>query len=434
MKTASKRLLSLALVLCMILSFSGAAFAEDEAKKPVYTVLGDSNAVACGLDSYYTDPDRDWYAHEGSYAQIVGDALCAETIQDAHVGWRTVEFLRCVNYALDRDYTADEYSDMFLNGLGVYKGRDESMGYKIVEDIQKSDYISIQFGGNDIFNYAFCLDMSDFYALIAKAEAYTDLSGIETLDDLYAVLYSIPELVDDVNAFIQKLLKDVKTGTESYMNNIPQVISLIRELNPTAKIYLIGVNNCMPISATVGESSINLTGSIDVYVAMINSYLEYFCSERGEYTYIDSTNAEVVGFVDSVSLDSGFMKKIHFTANGHQYVANQILTAISGDYPVVTTTVTGTYSAIAKRTVLKWDAVNGAIAYKVYRADSENGKYRLIGTSLNTTYYQSLINVKSGTVYYYKVLPVLKSTALATADYSAPVAICAKAGFKTLTR
>ena len=119
MKTASKRLLSLALVLCMLLSFSVAAFAEGDAEKSVYTVLGDSNSVGCGLYSYYHDGFRENMVHEGSYAQIVGDALCADINCDGHCGWRTVEILRCLNYALGRDYTPDEYSDMFITCIGL---------------------------------------------------------------------------------------------------------------------------------------------------------------------------------------------------------------------------------------------------------------------------------------------------------------------------
>lgn len=50
---------------------------------------------------------------------------------------------------------------------------------------------------------------------------------------------------------------------------------------------------------------------------------------------------------------------------------------------------------------LTWDAVKGAVSYKVYRATSKDGTYKLMKTTLTTSYTNT--SAVAGTKYYYKV-------------------------------
>ena len=61
-------------------------------------------------------------------------------------------------------------------------------------------------------------------------------------------------------------------------------------------------------------------------------------------------------------------------------------------------------SATSGKPMLTWDAVDGATSYKVYRATSQNGPYRLLGSVTTTTYVNT--GAKDGVTYYYKVTAV----------------------------
>lgn len=64
---------------------------------------------------------------------------------------------------------------------------------------------------------------------------------------------------------------------------------------------------------------------------------------------------------------------------------------------------------------LTWDAIDGAISYKIYRSTSKNGTYSLIKTTTSTSYTNT--GAKSGTTYYYKVIAVHSKSA-ANSAYS----------------
>ena len=64
---------------------------------------------------------------------------------------------------------------------------------------------------------------------------------------------------------------------------------------------------------------------------------------------------------------------------------------------------------------LTWTEVEGAISYKVYRATSKNGTYKLMKTTTATSYTNT--SVEDGTTYYYKVMAVSTNSA-ANSAYS----------------
>ena len=70
-----------------------------------------------------------------------------------------------------------------------------------------------------------------------------------------------------------------------------------------------------------------------------------------------------------------------------------------------------TDSNVAKtgKVKLTWNAVEGAVSYKVYRAASKDGEYKLMKTTENTTYTNT--NADAGVTYYYKVVAVAEKSA-----------------------
>ena len=70
-----------------------------------------------------------------------------------------------------------------------------------------------------------------------------------------------------------------------------------------------------------------------------------------------------------------------------------------------------------------WNKVNGAASYKVYRATSKNGTYKLIKTTASTSFTNT--SATAGTTYYYKVKAVCSNSA-ADSAYSTVVSVKAK--------
>ncbi len=72
---------------------------------------------------------------------------------------------------------------------------------------------------------------------------------------------------------------------------------------------------------------------------------------------------------------------------------------------------------------LTWDKIDGAVEYKVYRATSKNGSYKLMSTRTSASYTNT--SAKAGTTYYYKVKAIHEKEA-ANSPYSTIVSIKAK--------
>ncbi len=61
-------------------------------------------------------------------------------------------------------------------------------------------------------------------------------------------------------------------------------------------------------------------------------------------------------------------------------------------------------SKTKKKVIVKWKKVTGATGYRIYRATSKNGKYKLVTTVKNSKTVTKTISAKSNKKYYYKVV------------------------------
>ena len=92
------------------------------------------------------------------------------------------------------------------------------------------------------------------------------------------------------------------------------------------------------------------------------------------------------------------------------------------------------YLASTGKPYLKWSAVTGASKYEVYRAGSQNGTYKYIGSTTKTGYTDT--NASAGYAYYYKVKAISNVKSTANSSYSTVVKAtchCAKPVVKITT-
>lgn len=95
--------------------------------------------------------------------------------------------------------------------------------------------------------------------------------------------------------------------------------------------------------------------------------------------------------------------------------------------PVVSITT----NASSGKPSLKWNAVDGATKYEVYRATSKNGTYTKMYTTTSTSYTNS--SAVPGTTYYYKVKAICGKSSYGNSAYSVVKSITCDCARPTVT-
>lgn len=95
--------------------------------------------------------------------------------------------------------------------------------------------------------------------------------------------------------------------------------------------------------------------------------------------------------------------------------------------PVVSITT----NASSGKPSLKWNAVDGASKYEVYRATSKNGTYTKMYTTTSTSYTNS--SAVAGTTYYYKVKAICGKSSYGNSAYSVVKSITCDCARPTVT-
>ena len=133
-------------------------------------------------------------------------------------------------------------------------------------------------------------------------------------------------------------------------------------------------------------------------------------SSNGTYKYVGTTTA--TNYTDNKA-NAGYtyyykvkaISKVKSTANSSLSAAVAITCRCAR--PVVKTD----YWASTGKPYIKWDAVDGAGKYYIYRSGTRNGTYTLLGTTTATNYTDSKAN--AGYTYYYKVQAISSALTMA---------------------
>ena len=156
-------------------------------------------------------------------------------------------------------------------------------------------------------------------------------------------------------------------------------------------------------------------------------------TKYGTYKYIGTASKNSYSDVSASPGYTYFYKveavsKVRTSANS--VTSTVLATTCHCAKPVVRTD----YLASSGKPYLKWSAVTGASKYEVYRAGSQNGTYKYIGSTTKTGYTDT--TASAGYAYYYKVKAVSKVKTAANSAYSTAVKAtchCAKPVVKITT-
>jgi len=414
MKRNSGRALSIILALMMLFStMSFAASADDEL---IYTALGDSNASGYGMDAYLENAApahaKEGDLIEGSYVQLFSEAIGADKVNVCtHCAWRSNEFLR----ATDPSYQCAKWDNQFFEALGfVTRQAAQEISDRIAPAVKEADVITVNYGSNDLFTQAI-VKMSydyDFDAIldIDMPEEINEESLSELFMQLLSVLGAPADILHQFELYLGENLK-------SFEENMPKILDYISAENPDAEVYVLGVFNPLNLGIATDDGDVlSLITTTDILMATANSFLMKLCAQYENCTFVDVGSPECYGpsALDLDLLIAGdddvkfsALKVVHPNEKGHEYIANCLIESYNDNHaaaPVLSVTK----SKLLKKNILKWEELDGAAMYRVYRSSSADGTYSYIGSACSGVFYDG-ISLSSRT-YYYKVCAVMDYT------------------------
>lgn len=352
-KTKKSGILVFILVLSLVFTQAVPAFAAEPeettaVEKPVYNYvsLGASNANGYALYNYlgpevYERPGLAVFKEhiaidqivDGAYPQLVRDWLQEELGDDVTVklnqmaasGMRTHE----LRMLLDDTYYGDRFTEWrFFSQNKKYDGqlwfgdKNELAGLRALykEYISGADLITIDMGMNDLstypllgllspelyedaiygFSYKPKPEFNDLIYTLTPAEAKT----VNALKNSIRRIANIVVRDDDTKATLDTVNSITDTLTYalvSFIRNYDICMDLIRELNPDAKIIVMGVQNPVgELKIRLGNYTLPLGDILAVGVDAANIYLAEKSANEGDFVY---TNCGVGSHADTITSD-----------------------------------------------------------------------------------------------------------------------------------
>lgn len=304
-----KRLFAFILSVCLVVTaLPIAAFAGKPKEK--YVALGDSYSNGFGMKGYYDyfpgDPDdyNNTYGYgvsvDGTYAKLFAEENNYEYIPLCYSAMRSAE----LHYLLDENYDGDQftkrvftYDGLFKRNYNLINGTNlndseaiAAIRAQYVNAVTDADVISIALGTNDFCNYVTSRICGLLGINSSKDDDHVeDLVMDEQLKTQVASLREVlkAKLADLLNddttaAFANEVIDAYLYAFANYAINIKADFELIRELNPNAKIIIVGLPD--PENGFVinyGDTKINL-GDI---MQFINGMFDLL---QASYTYNDA--------------------------------------------------------------------------------------------------------------------------------------------------
>ena len=131
-------------------------------------------------------------------------------------------------------------------------------------------------------------------------------------------------------------------------------------------------------------------------------------SSNGTYEYVGTTTA--TNYTDNKA-NAGYTYYYKVKALAADGTDSSLSAAVAITCRCARPVVKTDYWASTGKPYIKWDAVDGAGKYYIYRSGTKNGTYTLLGTTTATNYTDSKAN--AGYTYYYKVQAISSALTMA---------------------
>ena len=397
MTKVSKKLLAIVLSLALMVSavamLFATSFAEDKdvPQYKGYTIIGDSITAGMGLkktdgwdrnlhrsnidyqiltsmvnvpDGYYGVDEIEairelaggtTYRIHGSYPDIVGKAIGIPIANDSTASYANLENSGFYNLALpgvrsieirkmlDPTFTGDQYTDEIfgiVNPQGYEKLHNDAVRY-----IQNSDVVTIACGSNDVALNCIIRALHAIYDDNIPVDIEQVMLGLVAqgrLPEAVMQLSGTAKLLGKAPLAAAAYLQGLAEGSMSFFQNWDAIISSIYNINPNAKIVALGFYNPFKTFAMTDygdENFLRVGHALDALLGMLDLQVSQLASTRNLYTYVNIWDTKVIGIMPlAPNITNDYFKyilfNVHPTAEGQQYIANQIIKALKGDTSV----------------------------------------------------------------------------------------------------
>lgn len=386
MKTKKKQTLLHALLLLCLLAASlsesligvSAEASDNKAAKNVYAAFGDSIAAGYGLPGYAAAQE----APADSYQALTADFLQTESY----------------NYAVTGD-NSDDCIQILNSG-------------EADEILADADAVTLSIGSNDLLLPFIDIVMEHF----SIGDTAPSASGEETpqeaekrkeIEEQLKNGFSLPQLTPSqiadyyrqAEALLGELADNATLHAQAagFAQKFQDILSLLTEKAPNAKIYVTNIYNPFAFLPKIGEMA-------DVYIHEIN---EAFSEDAPDYTLIDVYTPFQQQELTNVKIDLAQPNGIHLdphpSKEGHKVISNLIIAAIKQDHAPKAASIRALSSSTKQKLTLKASLPANADGYQILYAASKNGTYKRLATADKKTFQSNAKKLKSGKAYYFKL-------------------------------
>ena len=316
-----KRLLAILLTVFMVALCFVPTFAVSRQYKN-YAVLGDSIPTGYMMPGYQYAGRKKvlWPIVPNSYPTFVAKGVGAKnTYMLAHSGYRTADLRR----VLDPDFAGDYFNARRLpkqaDTYAVDQEGLEKLRKGVIKYLKKSDLITLQIGANDSFQVIVIL----FEMLRENEELMAELQAAGALDP-EVTTKALQKIAQD-NETLLRIIEMELASVQGFKNNFDAIVRRIREINPDAKIVVMGLYNPLEVTKIAGLSPAPL---IQPLIQGFNDWMQTGSAYSDEYTYVPLKNIENYMGTGQFFANPELPGDVHPTALGHRQIAEQVLAVL----------------------------------------------------------------------------------------------------------
>ena len=434
-----KKMISFVLAVVMVVSLLAVSASATDGKsdKHYITFMGDSVATGFGLNQattwsnelrtrpdgvtryYFKRPLGDSVAVPNSYISIVANALGIDTSNPTQVpfiynqtraGFRSIEALRMLDPAYDQEMMSDTYgNEGILQGYAEMTPAElQYMRENAAKQVANSKVVVIQLGSNDISLAVTDIAPARLAEILEEEEKSISVRGLieaskkvlEQGGDLTSLLVtalSWAETVDAVPETIAAYATAMVEGVATWVDIIKRLTTKVYELNPDCTVLMVSLYNAFWEMRLTDFSPFSTIGMlVQPSTFLSNLYLQnmspFTNSDEYDYRFVDVTGMKLNGMSSPLltSIMNGelsefsmeYAEQIHPSAEGHAYMAQQILDALGSDFSLNLDGATPDPAPVIPSDELYADVHSTDWFYEMVKYVTENGYMSGIGGNL----------------------------------------------------
>ena len=326
----TRRIMTLLLAVVMLfgtlMTTADAANRDNVRYYDTYMCIGDS--IAAG---FYIDGERAGYYRTrmvGAYHDIIANATHAELNQFGWSAFRAVE----LRYMLEG--VRHDLDDVWLNSFGPLVNDQllDANKEDYLKAIRESDLITVNLGSNDVLSYTMSktvmqLQSSGDCELAAKVKEIAGKCG--DIGTAFVKVLGYAEKAGKLPVVLATLNPTLMKAVSYFKDNFTACMRGIYKLNPNATVVVVGVYNPMSNVTLVENGNLKLAPLVQPAVDLLNQFLKSGCLYSDWYRFAPVPKTETWKIhVLGGDFTSQVITKVHPTANGHSYMADQILSVL----------------------------------------------------------------------------------------------------------